>query len=40
MEREDKAKMRLIGHRGVGVSEFSGRPIFVFFLLKKIRFAP
>ena len=40
MTKCDLAKMRCIGCRGLGVSECSGRPIFVFFLLKAIGFAP
>ena len=33
-------KWDAIGRRGWGVSECSGRPIFILFLLKKIGFAP
>ena len=33
-----RQKWDVIGRRGLGVSECSGRPVFIFFLLKKIGF--
>ena len=38
--KEVQQKWDDIRHRGWGVSEFSGYPIFIYFLLKEIIFAP
>ena len=37
---QNNGKMRCYRTTGVGVSECSGRPIFIFLLLKKIGFGP
>ena len=41
LKRDSSKKLDVTGRREVGVSECSGRPIFIFiFLLKEILFAP